>query len=434
LPELPPRPGSGATLTLSAAEAEALAAGAAPAAAPAVSQASVYPDGRMRVAIDARKLRDRESGVGSYIVNLVQSLLGQDGAPSILLIRAGKPRPAVVDGVDEVFVRYPAEIALTPGRLAPALRGRRYDLFHSPFDIAPRGLESPVVVTIHDINWIVNPAYNSYNLFMRKAGGFFYKKRLTDAMQTASRIIAISHATRNAIVEYAPWHETKIRVVRNGVDHRRIHPVPAHEAERLVAPILGAEHPFVLTVGQASPYKNHFHAVSAFLRAFADRPQYRMVLVRRPAAGDRQLEKLLATPAARERVRCVVSVRPAVLNALYNRARIVLHPSYYEGFGLPLVEAMAAGTPLVASSVSSMPEIVGPAGVLVSPADVGALADALIALDRDEVLRARLVAAGRERLALFDWDAAARATLEIYGEALRAEAFAASRARAAAAR
>jgi glycosyltransferase involved in cell wall biosynthesis len=395
-----------------------LAQGAPPA--PAARAAEPFAGSRLRVAIDARKLRDPESGVGSYIVNLAQALLRQEGAPSILLIRAGRQGRAPVDGVEEIFVRYPAEIALTPLRLAPALRGRRYDVFHSPFDIAPRGLGVPVVVTIHDINWIVNPAYNSYNLFMRKAGGFFYRTRLTDAMQEASRIIAISQATRNAIVEYAPWHEHKIRVVRNGVDRRRIFPVPEDEADRLVAPILPPEHPFVLTVGQAAPYKNHIGAVEAFLRAFADRPEYRMVLVRRPAAADRRLERLLAVPVARERIRRVDSVSPAVLNALYNRARIVLHPSFYEGFGLPLVEAMAAGTPLVASSVSSMPEIVGPAGLLASPADVGALARALVALDSDELLRARLVAAGRERLALFDWDAAAKATLDLYAESFRA--------------
>lgn len=374
---------------------------------------------RMRVAIDARKLRDPESGVGSYIVNLVQALLRQDGAPSILLIRAGKPRPAVVDGVEEVFVPWPAEIALTPRRLARAMRGHHYDVFHSPFDIAPRGLSVPVVVTIHDINWIVNPAYNSYNYFMRKSGGFFYRTRLTAAMEAATRIIAISRATRGAIVEYAPWHEPKVRVVMSGVDRRRIYPIPAEDAERLIAPILEPGHPFVLTVGQGSPYKNHTSAVQAFLRAFADRPEYRMVLVRRPAAADRRLESLLATRLARERVLRVPTVSPAVLNALYNRARIVLHPSYYEGFGLPLVEAMAAGTPLVSSSVSSMPEIVGPAGLLVSPGDVAALAEALVALDRDEVLRARLTAAGRERLSNFDWDAAAKATLEIYAEAFR---------------
>jgi glycosyltransferase involved in cell wall biosynthesis len=414
--EVPPPSVTGVTLAVSTPE--ALPASVTPA--EPVPAASAAPASRLRVAIDARKLRDRESGVGSYIVNLVQALLRQAGAPSILLVRAGKPRAAVVAGVEEVFVPYPAEIALTPRRLARAMRGHRYDLFHSPFDIAPRGLSVPVVVTIHDINWIVNPAYNSDNYFMKKAGGFFYRTRLTDAMREATRIIAISQATRKAIVEYAPWHEPKIRVVSNGVDRRRIFPIPAEEADRLIAPILGPEHPFVLTVGQGSPYKNHLSAVQAFLQAFADRPAYRMVLVRRPAAADRRLERLLATPAARERVLRVPTVKPQVLNALYNRARIVLHPSYYEGFGLPLVEAMAAGTPLVSSSVSSMPEIVGPAGLLVSPGDVGALARALVALDRDELLRARVSAAGRERLALFEWDAAAKATLDVYREAFAA--------------
>ena len=386
-----------------------------PAMSPALSR-------RVTVAIDARKLRDSESGVGSYILNLVRSLQRQDGAPDLLLVRAAWQRPAGIEGVHEVRVRYPAEIALTPGRLLPSLKGRRFDVFHTPFDIAPRGLTQPVIVTIHDINWIVNSGYNSQNLFMRTAGGIFYRKRLKDAMRMASRIIDISQATRNAIVEYAPWHEPKIRIIPNGIDRRRIFPLGKEEADRLLAPILGPHNPFILTVGQGAPYKNHGNAVRAFLQAFADRPEYRMVLVRRPAASDRSLDRLLATPAARERVRLLPSVTPETLNALYNRARIVLHPSYYEGFGMPLVEAMAAGTPLVSSSVSSMPEVVGPAGLLVSPGDVGALARALVVLDRDEVLRARLIAAGRDRLALFDWDAAAKATLEIYGEALRAGA------------
>src|SRR5262249_48068289 len=152
-----------------------------------------------------------------------------------------------------------------------------------PFDIAPRGLAEPVVVTIHDINWLVNSGYNSNNLFMQTAGGIFYRKRLKDAMRVASRIIAISQATRNAIVEYAPWHEPKIRIIRNGFDRRRIFPLGREEADRLLAPILPTAHPFVLTVGQGAPYKNHGNAVRAFLQAFADRPDYRMVLVRRPA-------------------------------------------------------------------------------------------------------------------------------------------------------
>ena len=120
--------------------------------------------------------------------------------------------------------------------------------------------------------------------------------------------------------------------------------------------------------------------------------------------------------ACRAQVRTLPYVTPPVLNALYNAARIVLHPSFYEGFGLPLIEAMAVGVPLVTSSVSSMPEVAGGAALLVNPADYGAIAAALAALDHDDPLRAKLVAEGRRRLGLFDWTDCARATLAVYRE------------------
>ena len=113
---------------------------------------------------------------------------------------------------------------------------------------------------------------------------------------------------------------------------------------------------------------------------------------------------------------CLPYVPPDVLNALYNAARIVLHPSYHEGFGLPLLEAMQVGTPIVTLGVSAMPEIVGSAALLVNPADVGAMADALVRLDQDAAVRARCIAEGRKRLDLFRWSHCARATLEVYRE------------------
>jgi len=101
---------------------------------------------------------------------------------------------------------------------------------------------------------------------------------------------------------------------------------------------------------------------------------------------------------------------------LYNTARIVLHPSYYEGFGLPLLEAMATAVPLVTADISSMPEVAGSAALLVSPADYRAIAEALVTLDQDEVLRARLIAEGRARLEHFSWNACVQAVLAIYRE------------------
>ena len=380
--------------------------------------------GALRVAIDARKLTDAESGIGSYTLNLVKGLLQQDADLELLLIRHGRrPHERFENSrVDEVYVPLYADSPLGPLTLGYFLRGQRFDVFHSPFDHVPRGLAQPVVVTIHDVNWIVNPAYNSHNRFMRMAGGFFYRTSLIQSMHEANRIIAISNATRNAIVEYAPWHEPKIRVVYNGVDRSRVFAVEKDAASRALKHLVDADTRFVLTVGQGSPYKNHLNAVRGFLEAFRNRPEYRLILVRRAAGPDKALERLLRTPQARAQVIPLQYVDSGVLNSLYNRARIVLHPSYYEGFGLPLVEAMAAGVPLVTSCVSSMPEIVGPAALLVSPGDAHAIARALSALDRDEVLREKLIAAGRQQLALFDWTESARSTLEVYRDVARTEA------------
>jgi glycosyltransferase involved in cell wall biosynthesis len=370
----------------------------------------------LRIAIDARKLTEVETGIGSYTLNLVKGLLREDEDLELLLIHNGRRQHELFDSprVEKVRVPFSAYSPLTPLTLGYFLRRLRFDVFHSPFDLVPRGLTQPLVVTVHDINWIINPAYNSYNSFMRLAGGFFFRSSLVLSMQEASRIIAISNATRKAIVEYAPWHEPKIRVVYNGIDRKRVFPLEKEAARRALEHLIEPDNPFVLTVGQGSPYKNHLNAVRGFLQAFRDRPEYRMILVRRPQGSDKALDRLLRSPQARAQVLALPYVTPEVLNALYNRARIVLHPSYYEGFGLPLVEAMSVGVPLVTSSISSMPEVVGPAALLVSPADCDAIAGALLALDKDQILRERLIAAGRQRLALFDWAECARATLEIY--------------------
>ena len=150
------------------------------------------------------------------------------------------------------------------------------------------------------------------------------------------------------------------------------------------------------------------------MAAFEARHDYRMILVRRLVGQDKTLAALLRHRRVQERVLLLPYVTPSMLHALYNAARMVLHPSYHEGFGLPLIEAMAVGTPIVTSNVSAMPEVVGPAALHVSPADYLAIAEALQTLEHDEALREKLIAEGYKRQQLFSWSQCARATLEVY--------------------
>jgi glycosyltransferase involved in cell wall biosynthesis len=372
----------------------------------------------MRVALDARYLNGQGSGIGSYTFNLARSLLAADEDLELLLVRGrAGDRPLIADPrVSEITFPFPANSPATQYLLGPFLRAQRFDLFHSPFDTSPRGLRRPLVVTIHDINWMVNPRLNSHNPLVRQVLAAFYQHSLRSSMAQAQRILADSQATRHAIEEHEPWFNAKVRVVPLGIDRHRVFPLERATAWRTVQPVLEEGTPFVLTVGSAIPLKNHVNAVRGFLAAFGDRPDYRMVLVRRFVRGDPALRRLLRTTEVRDRVVLLPHVSDELLNALYNTARILLHPSYYEGFGIPLVEAMMARLPIVTSHLSSMQEVVGPAALLVDPADPQSIALALTRLDQDESLRQQLIAAGAERLDLFDWDRCARATLAVYRE------------------
>ncbi len=371
----------------------------------------------MRVAMDARYLIGKGSGIGNYTLNLARAMLDQDPGLELLMVRRG-PEGQRLDHprVEEVCFPFHPLSPVTRLALGHFMRPYSFDLFHSTCDMSPGGLRQPLVATVHDINWIVNPAYNTSNRLMQVVLGNFYKWNLDATMRDASSILTVSRSSRRSIVEYAPWYEPKVRVTYNAVDGSYVHPVPRDEAFGAISHILPEGTPFVLTMGHSSPHKNHLNAVRGFLQAFAHRPEYRMVLVRRLPKREGALQRLLDSPEGREKVITLPHVPEEVLNALLNAARVYLHPSYYEGFGIPLLEAMVAGTPVVTSTVSAMPEIVGDAALLASPADPAALAEALRRVDSDDELRERLVQAGHRRHREFTWARTARTTLEAYRE------------------
>src|SRR6266446_5304771 len=181
----------------------------------------------MRIGLDARKATGNESGIGNYTLNLIKALLDADKDIEILVVHnATRKQQQLQDPrIQEVLFPFPPLSPLTQFALGPFLRRQSFDVFHSPFDVAPWGLRRPLVATIHDLNWIVNPRYNSHNPFFRLVGGAFYRSSLASAMHEARRILVISQASRHAILEYAPWHASKIRVAYNGLDRGRIYPI-----------------------------------------------------------------------------------------------------------------------------------------------------------------------------------------------------------------
>ena len=174
-----------------------------------------------------------------------------------------------------------------------------------------------------------------------------------------------------------------------------------------------------MVVGQGSPYKNHAGALAGFIEAFRDDPQMYIVLVRRfERGGDSELEELMQDPSLNSRLINLSYVSGEELRALYNAAFCFLFPSIYEGFGLPALEAMACGTPVVTSDSGAPAEVCGDGAVKVDPRDVSSIARALRALADDEEHWREVAAAGKKRAAEFTWRRSAEQVLSVYDRAL----------------
>jgi glycosyltransferase involved in cell wall biosynthesis len=354
-----------------------------------------------RVGFDGRDLLRKRTGVVNTTVNLARELTTTHGAEVIVYIdratKSGDEAPP--DGVPLREVAAPP-VLWKHVALPVALARDRVDVFHSPTGTLPLITLCKQVVTIHDLFAAVEPRW-----FTRRVG---WQLRLTQsrAAHAAARVIAVSVRTRQDLVERYGVPPERIRVVYNGVDHARFRPVEV-DAES-VARRYGVPHPFVLCVGSLMPWRNG----PRLLRAVA-RIGYGMLFVGRDIWGTDPTARLAARHGW-QWARFAGYVPDADLPALYAAARVFAYPSLYEGFGIPPLEAMACGTPVVASTAGALPEVLGDAALLVDPYDEEALSTAIRAAAQDDgSLRRR----GFERAARFTWQRAAQETWSVYEEA-----------------
>ncbi len=391
---------------------------------------SAYPvDRRVKVALDARYIRtnDKEvfpsGGVGRYTYQLIKHLVSIESELELILIVPSSNQRPIVNGrngskVREIRFNAPAHSMRTQFRLSRGINLNGVDLFHSPFNVLPRGIPCKSIATVHDIMWIIRPEYCTSSRLLQFAGGAFYRSGINHALENATSILTVSHASRRAISDYNPEAGQRTHVTYNGLDPY-FRTVPWEEAERETAGLIPSGTRFVLCVGQGSPYKNHGRATEAFLRAFAERSKLHCVVVRRFSwRGDSEIKRLLKRLDRWRQVTILPSVTDAQLRGLYNRAEVLLHPSLYERFGLPVLEAMACGLPVVTSNRGSLREVTGGAALYVDPLSTAEIADALIRLNEDRSLRAKLVNGGRTQSKKFTWKACAHDTLEVYREAM----------------
>lgn len=360
----------------------------------------------MRIAIDcSAAAKEKRTGVGKYVERLVKALAEVDRENTYYLchrlsrlperkhfLRVGQPN------FRNRLIQEPFHFLLMPG----------LDVFHGPDARLPACRRVKSVVTFHDVFSLVSEEFADERFRRMKAG------RYRDLVARASCIIAVSESTKRAIVEHLGADPSRIRVVPEGVPEE-FRPREAEE-QAAVARKHGIQKDFLLYVGAVTRRKNIRRMVQAFGQVAKARDVV-LVLAGRPSFGAEGELAAIDELGLGDRVRLLGFVPDEDLPALYSAARLLLFPSLCEGFGMPLLEAMACGTPAVTSNASSLPEVAGEAALLVDPTDTKAIAEATLRLLEEEPLRQRLREKGIERARLFPWTRTARETLAAYRDA-----------------
>jgi glycosyltransferase involved in cell wall biosynthesis len=360
-------------------------------------------------------LRPVPGGIGRYVRALVEHLPAEaavdGGAVRFLVCRHPADRVAAAGLPPAATVRL-----AWPGRLAtrtwvtlrrprlPAGLLETLDLVHATSAAVPPVRGRPLVATVHDLGFRHYPdAYPA-------AGRRYHDRSARIVAAEAARILVPSEATARDLAELFAVDRGRVAIVPLGVEPPAR---PDHRGAARLLHDLGVRGPFLLAVGTLEPRKNLPRLLDAFGEVTDELPDHWLVVVGPVGWGPR-----LRPSWESVRVKLAGPVGDATLHALYQKADGLAYPSLYEGFGLPVLEAMAHGTPVLTSDRSSLPEVAGDAALLVDPLDRGAVAKGLVRLVADGALRQRLQAAGPRRAAAFTWPATAAATWATYREVL----------------
>lgn len=379
----------------------------------------------MHVLLDVSAIPGEPTGVGRYVGELVTAMVGVDD-PALALtllarrgdaarwerLAAGGAGRVAVDVVGRVPARRPVRLAWEQLRGPRMARACSLDVWHGPHYTIPLGARVPRVVTVHDVTLIEHPEWHE------RSKALYFGRMIPAALARASVCICDSRHTAARLDAVVPRRGSRAEVVviPLGVEVERFRPSPDEAADRVHLERLGVRAPYLAFLGTIEPRKNVPALVEAFARVAGEHPDLQLVIAGTPGWDGGAVDAAIARSGVASRVLRTGYVDDVAVPPLLRRAAAVVYPSFEEGFGLPALEAIACGAPLVTTSGSSVEEFVGDAAVMVPPGDVDALAAGVRhVLDPD--VGARLARLGPAQAARFTWSESARAHVAAYRHA-----------------
>ena len=364
----------------------------------------------MRIGIDARLVYYNRAGIGEYIVQLAQALAhAKSSDDKIVLLQSRKDETSIVEGegVCRKSLWTPSHNRFEQPALSFELSRLRLDILHSPDFIPPFRRNCASVITIHDLAFLLYPH------FLTKESARYYGQ-IDQAWRRTDHIIAVSEATKQDSIKMLGVPEKKITVIHEAANPI-YRPVPAAEAVNYVKDRYKLDKDYILFVSTIEPRKNLPGLLQSYRRLRDDYKRDELLVL--AGANGWLWEEVYETVNRlnlEDHVAFLGRVPSEDLVYLYNAARLLVHPSFYEGFGLTPLEAITCGTPVIVSNTAALPEIVGDAGLLIDPHDIEGLTVAMMRLLTEENLRKDLIKKGFKRASIFSWEKAAKRTIEIY--------------------
>lgn len=368
--------------------------------------------GPLRVAIDAHMVGEQETGNETYIVNLVRGLAAVDHDTSYLLY---SPHPESLDLCGDLppnFIRRrirPGASALRiPFGMPAQVLADRADILHVTY-VAPPVTSAQVVVTVHDISYLLFP--EAFSPRDRRILGTLVPR----TMRRAAAVVTVSECSRRDIIEHYGIPEAKIHVTFEAIapSYRRL---PEVEVARVRARY-GVAGAYIMALGNLQPRKNLPRLIGAFARLRGSGAYNgQLVLVGKSKWQESAIYAEARSLGVEQEIIFTGYIPEDDVVALLNGADVFVYPSLYEGFGLPPLEAMACGCPVVTANTSSLPEVVGDAGLMVDPASEEAFADAIAQITRDQELRRALTERGLAQVKRFTNETTAQATRAVYAQ------------------